>query len=257
MKDTFLRLLSLAFVLFAMVGCRFGTLPDPNDDSQTYVTGAILQRNVAEAYRLLDLRVARGEIGLAERDNLIRELVLNMLENVDPSKIPNNDAFRYADLYRQAGKLEVAQQLMERAVETAKTPDRKVNDTLQLGRIQALRGNVKEAIKTVRSTFDSPPRDKAPILLFVLYEFVPAALGKESELDAQIGQVLEGAIDQHLMTVVDPELKNGQAFLEASPKHLQNAWRKLFEIYREAGREDLLRAAIEHKDRIDSDQGEF
>ena len=238
-----------------LCGCHFGTLPDPNDTARTNPDPEIMQRNIAAATAMLDLRIARGEITPAERKSRL-DVMLNELANkIDPETVPNRTAYRYADILRQAGEWKSAEVLYQRAVEHAATDDRRVNDTLQLARVEAHLGKVTEAIELVRSTFDVRPTDKGPILMSALYEIAPEAKGKGK--DAEIAGLLEECIAQHLLTEIDPNLETGKAFVAALPKHIENAWSEIARLYRSAGREDLMKEAINRQDKQSKGLGRY
>lgn len=229
-------------------GCSLGQIPDPNayNRGAHLVDGRILLRNIQSAHADLQRRVNEGEISERAKDRMIRELVDGMAANIDPKQVPDDQAFAFADILRQAGRLQDSEALYRRAVEAAQTEDRRINDSLQLARVLALEGKVEEAIKTTRSTFDSDPTEKAPILMAVLYEIVPAGLGKKR--DVELADLLLEAIDQQMMVVVDTATEGGENFLAAAPSHVSNAWQTALRIYRDANREDRMRDAIKKRE---------
>lgn len=236
-------------------GCYFDTLPDPNaSGTGELISARVMQRNIADAYARLDARVRRGEINQEARDRMIRDLVDTIAGYIRLEDIPKGEEWAYADVLRQAQRYEEAEQLYRIAVESAPTEDRRVNDSLQLARVLALQGRVGEAVEMARSVFDAPPREKAPIMMSVLYEIVPAGLGRSSQDDLALARLLEDAIGQHTLVEVDPELDSGKAFLAASPRHIDRAWTEVVRIYRDLGREDLMRAAFRKQDAINAKQ---
>lgn len=226
-----------------VTGCRSGTLPDPNDPpSNQQVSGEILLRNVGEVMQLLDQRFEQGEITRGERQQILEREVKKLLEKVDVTKVPAKQAWQFGDAFRIAGDWKTARGLYVTAADSATSVDRRVNDTLRLARAEAHLGNVDAGIKLARSTFDVGPKDKAPILLAVLYEIVPEGLGKSK--DKELAVLLEDAIAQHKATLVNPTNDGGKAFLMARPAHIHNAWIRIARIYQALGMDKEAREAI-------------
>jgi tetratricopeptide (TPR) repeat protein len=224
-------------------GCRPIVLPDPNDPvHNAALNGEILLRNIQDAQQILDRRVANGELSPENRDALLRKQIDKYLAEVRWNEIPDHDAWRLGDALRISGDWTRALQMYERAVGVAKTNDRFVNDSLRLARAQAKLGRTEEAIETVRTTFRAPPRDKAPILMAVLYEVAPLAKGKGH--DPQLARLIEQAIEQHMRTIVDPNTKPGEDFLRARPVHVRKAWLLAAQAYRDAGMEEDARRCL-------------
>ncbi|MBL8067431.1 MAG: hypothetical protein JNM28_03200 [Armatimonadetes bacterium] len=243
------RWLSLSPLLLGLGGCYISQLPDPNDvQGAQRFDAEIMQRNIATAYSTLDLRVQRGEMTPQDRDRHIKELVDRIAGYIKPDDVRDAEAWRVADIYRQAGDLDNAKKFYERAIKVAKTEDRRVNDTLQYARVLALAGDVPGAVAKAVSTFDAPPKEKAPIMMACLYEIVPAGLGKGH--DIELADLLEKSISQHMQVQVDPGSAAGRTFLETSPIHIGKAWERVMQIYAKAGRDDLLRKAIERRDKM-------
>ncbi len=242
-------------ILPVLAGCYYDQIPDPNSYSRSsqLIDGRILQRNIRFAHADLQRRVDKGEISERTKDRLIRELVQSIAEHIEPDKVQNEQAYAFADVLRQAGQLEDAENLYRRAVEHAQSEDRLVNDALQLARVLAMQGKNDDAIKTARSTFDADPKEKAPILMAVLYEIVPAGLGKDH--DIELAQLLIDSIDQQMQVVVNMETEGGQLFLTAGPSHVNNAWQLALRILRDANREDLMREAIKKREQMAAQYG--
>lgn len=242
------RWLSALLPLMGLGGCYFAQLPDPNEvQGGPHFDPEIMQRNIATAYAMLDLRVKRGELTPEDRDKHIKALVGKIVSHIDPESVTDDESWRVADLYRQAGELDKAQTFFERAVKSAKSDDRRVNDTLQLARVLALQGKVSEAIAKAEMTFDAPPREKAPILMASLYEITPAGLGKGHDLE--LAELLKKAIGQHLQVQVDANSDSGKSFLQTSSIHIGKAWEQVMQIYAKEKRDDLLTQAIEERDK--------
>jgi hypothetical protein len=231
-------------------GCHFVTLPDPNAElPQRPPEVAVMQRNVADAHRMLDRRVQRGQLTPEEKERRIIELCRQFAEVIDPKRVKPGEEWMAADILRQAGDLKGAQAMLEQGLKAPVNLDRKTNDTLQLARVLVMQGKVKEGIALARTTFDVPPREKGPILMAVLYEIVPAGRGKGQ--DRELAKLTEDAIDQHLQVLVDPNLDNGKAFLAAMPRHMEAAWETVIRLYRDADDEAGMRRAILARQRQD------
>jgi len=231
--------------LVSVVGCRTGTLPDPNDPADGPLSPEILARRLRATSDVLLNRVAKREISSRQYRELLaleadRLVKASSLDTVDPST-----AWQYADVMRTARHWSEAERILKVAVRWAtesKNEDRRVNDTLRLAQAQAQQSKVGEAIATARTAFDTAPESSAPILPATLYEIVPPAIGKGQ--DVELGRLLEDAARIHSRTEVDPKSEAGSAFLAARPHHLFRAYRSAAELYSRAGREDLAQAAM-------------
>jgi hypothetical protein len=68
--------------------------------------------------------------------------------------------------------------------------------------------------------------------------------------DVELAQLLEGAIQQHLETIVDPRTIPGRMFLLARRHHIHNAWDKVIDLYRKSGENGLAEEAQQSKDEM-------
>lgn len=166
---------------------------------------------------------------------------------MDVDKIPASQAWEYGDVFKTAGRWDLAKKAYEIAIQNPRNEDRRVNDRLRLALAEAHLGNVERAIELARSVFDTDDRGTAPILPAVLLEIVPAAEGKGH--DAELADLLVDAIAQHDRTIVDPHSDAGKAFFRAKPIHVRDAYRKAIALYTKAGltekAEETRRAAQE------------
>lgn len=240
-------LLCLPFLLLAL-GCKFGQIKNANDVEADSFNGEAIQKEVGQVDGVLNERIAKGEIDPEQKKQILQDFVREQLGAVVPSEVPDKQAWRYGDLYRMIEDWKTMDQLYTRAVETASTEDRRVNDTLRLAEAKARQGDVEKGIELVRSTFTAAPGDKAPILMATLYEFAPAALGQDHDLE--VAQLLEDAMAQHLMTYVDPTTDVGKAFLNARSHHINAGWDVVLRIYNQLGDQAAMRAAIERADKM-------
>lgn len=254
-----LRLINLSLalgVVLVLGGCHVQTLPDPNAMATHQILDAeVMQRNVAEAHRVLDLRVRRGEITANDKVRLINQMVSQYSELIEVEAVPAKSAWRYADILRQAGRLEDAETLLTKAVEIAPDEDRRVNDSLQLARVKAMLGKVDEAIDLVRSTFDASEEGKAPIMMATLYEIVPEGVGKGK--DKELALLLQETITIHQSVLVDPETAAGAAFLNARPIHVRKAWADVIQILEAEGAQKELREAVIQQQDMAAQGGTF
>jgi len=243
--ETVINFLKLSPIIAValLTGCRSGILPDPNDpDPKQLVSGEILLRNIGEMMQTLEERVGQGEINAKQREKIVEREVGKMLKNVDVARVPPKQAWQFGDAFRLAGNWDTALKLYTVAVKAAKTDDRLVNDTLRVARAQAHLGLVTEAVASCRSTFKVGPREKAPILLAVLYEVVPEGVGKGKDLE--LARLLEDSIKQHKSTIVNVTGEGGKAFLRARPVHIHFAWIRIAQLYQGLNLEKEAREAI-------------
>lgn len=238
---------SAALILLACGGC--GRPPDPNDPAEAASRHPeVLQRNLKWASDFVNERVALGEIDAAQGQRLLVGYAAKIADAIDLSQVADGDAWRYGDVYRTAERWELADKAFQTAARFAENSgnnDRWVNDTLHWAEAKAHLGQLDEAIRLAKTTFRVPPHDKAPILMAILYEIVPAGLGKGQ--DGALADLLMDAIDQHHLVVVDIQTEAGAAFYGAKGHHLEQAWRKVFEILEAAGRTNELQRARDRK----------
>lgn len=238
---------TLLLVALCAAGCRFGQYPNPNRvELANRYDGAALQQSVRALDDALTERMMKGQIDSETKKQVFQDYVREKLEGVELEKIPDDQAWRFADVYRQLEDWKTTDLLYTRAVDKAPDEDRRVNDTLRLAEAKARLGDVPTGLLLARKTFDAQPGGKAPILMAVLYEFTPAALGQD--MDIEVAQLLEEAMQQHLLTVVDPQTEAGRLFLEARPYHVQKAWEVVLRVYRLHGDQQMFRDAIERAD---------
>ena len=238
-----------ALLALALAGCRFGQIPNPNKLAvSSKYDGQALQQHVRQADEVLTDRLVKGQIDLRTKNEILHGFIQDQLKGVELEKVDDGDVWRFADVFRQLGDWQTTHDLYVRAVKAAKDEDRRVNDTLRLAEAKAHLGEVADGISLVRSTFDAAPGGKAPILMATLYEFVPAAMGQEHDLD--VAKLLEDATEQQLLTVVDPKTPEGRAFLQARTYHIRRAWDAVVRIYRSYGEDEAMRAAIDRSDKM-------
>lgn len=233
-----LPLLLCAFAL-GLSGCKFGTFPDPNDPAGAGdLQPEVLRRQVKGASEALLARVATGEITNERYQDLLADYAEGLLkslhiENIDPAKAwEYGEVFRTGRMWKQAA---AAYRIALEQAKKSKNEDRRVNDSLFLGEALAHLGRVGEAIDLARSTFDTPPVSKAPILYGALYNIAPAGKGKGK--DAELARLLEEAIDQSSLAQVDYATEAGKAYLIALSHHQRNARQLAAELYLAAGKE--------------------
>jgi hypothetical protein len=233
---------ALAVAALLCAGCHWGVPPDPNDPRTAgLLKPDVLRQDLAGASDALMERVQKGEIDDAKYKELMAKAANSLLDQVDIGQIPPAQAWQYGDVYITARRWKDARRALEIAVKAAKDDDRRVNDNLRLARVLAELGEVPAAVKTARSTFNVTDTGAAPILPATLLEIVPAGAGKGD--DAELAALLEDAIACEQRTIVDAKTIPGQSFLVARPHHVRNAWRKVVELYRSAGKTNEAEAA--------------
>lgn len=194
-----------------------------------------------DARERLELRVSQGEITREEAQKLLHDYLHRQAVTIKPALVPDDEAWRYADLFRLSGDWVTAEQLYARASGYAKAKndiDRWVNDTLRLAWTQAQLGKVELAIATARTTFEAPAAGKAPLLYAVLYEIVPAGQGKGH--DEALADLIVDAAVEHMRVQVNPRTEGGQRFLATRRYHLGRARTAALELYQRAGRQDKV-----------------
>jgi tetratricopeptide (TPR) repeat protein len=228
--------------LVAMAGCQAPSIPDPNDPT---VPGPNQTARVQAAIKAVSDSANRyvldREISPNQAKQLVNTFEAELCRTIDISKITPSDANIYGQIFLDAQDWENARKVLTIAVAHAKNEDRRVNDTLRLAQAYAELGNVKKAIDLTKGTFDTDPEDKAPILPGVLFTIVPAGRGKGE--DAQLADLLQQAIHQHELVIVNPQLDNGRMFLAAEPVLINRAWNDVIRLYMESGHQDLAEKA--------------
>lgn len=228
--------------LALLPGCQTSTYPNPNAAMRIRKDPERMKRNLMDSRERLNERIAQGEVTPEDRDRLLREEAQDYAELIPLDEIAPEDAWHYGDVYRDAGDWESAYRLYDVARQVAVTEDRRVNDNLRFARAAAHLGNLDEALEAAGSTFSAPPEEKAPILPGILLEVVPAA--RDKGRNVELAELLEGAIEQHRLTSVDPSSDAGQAFLIARPHHMRRAWSTVVALYDRAGESQRARAAV-------------
>lgn len=244
--------LMVAGVALALVGCQSATRPDPNDPANAMTTGAdAIRANLDATYAELDQRVRRGELTPDERDRLLREHAAQFVPHINLEQLPVTDLWKFGEIFRTAGRWDLARAAYALALENATNDDRRVNDALKLALADVQLGKPDSALPLIRGTYTRAPGDKGAILPAVLLEIVPAAEAKglTPEWAGKWAEVLTEAIRQHETVVVDAETPAGQAFIAAKPFHVRNAWIKAIRLYEQAGRADLAEKTREDAER--------
>lgn len=229
--------------LVVAAGCQTPTIPNLNDPEDVeHAPPAVLKQDLDGAYAIFAQRVRQGEITEAQARQMLTDKANAMIARIDIPKIPVSEAWRYGDIFRTAERWDLAKEAYSAGAKHAKSEDRRVNDTLRLAESMAHLGDIKGAIRIARTVLNASPRESAPILPSILLELTPAAEGKGH--DIELAKLLEDAVRKHDATVVDPETEAGNAFLMAKLHHISNAWEKIGDLYRSAGRDDLALAAL-------------
>ncbi len=229
------RLFIFALILVS-IGCKTGVVPDPNDPKDGPLSAERLRTNLAVTAQMLNDRWIKGEITDAQVQQFLTRRANDLLRGIQVDRLDPSVVWEYADILRTAKRWPEAVTFLRVAVQHPPNEDRRVNDTLRLAQALCYTDKVAEAIPLARTVFNAKPAEKAPILPSVLLEIVPAAEGKGH--DAELAQLLEDAIYQHQMVIVDPKSEGGQAFLQARPHHTRRAWGEVIRLFDQSGHPD-------------------
>jgi hypothetical protein len=225
-----------------LTGCHYGTPPDPNDPKDVGLMSAeTVRRNLRWANLMLVAREARHEITPAESRQFIARRAQELIADLDISRIPQSEAWEYAEIFRTAEEWPTAETLLKKALLKPASEDRRVNDTLALAQVEAHLGHIPEALSLARSTFDTPDVNGAPVLYGVYLDLAPIVEGKGH--DAELGQLILGAVAVQQRTQVDPKSDSGAAFLLAKRHHAMKALELAATLFQSAGRPDLYATA--------------
>ncbi|MBS1716861.1 MAG: hypothetical protein JSS72_03915 [Armatimonadetes bacterium] len=239
--------------LAVLAGCKTGVYPDPNDPNDVgKLSPAIVRINLRQASDFLNDRMARGEVTDEEYKTLIAKRADELLPYLDLSQVTDQNAWEYAELFITGRKWDKAKELLLQATKNPVNDDRRVNDNLRLARVLCEMGDVTEGIKKARSTFNVGDIDAAPILPAVLFEIVPAGLGKGN--NPELAALLIDAAHQHMRVKVDVKNEAGKAFIQAKDLLLRKAFGKATTIYQRAGEYEKAADAIKQLEEFELSQ---
>lgn len=233
-----------------LAGCQTGQISDPNDVSSAGEdTAVVIQSQLDNAAASLNDRKARHEIDDRQYQSLMTEIARGYVSQAKDQTITNQNAGAWGNVYVTAKEWPQAESALNAAIKAEQRPaaanylalGKLMTYKLQLARVEAETGKVHQAVALARSVFDVPPKAKAPILPAVLYQIVPAGLGKGDDLE--LANLLKDAISQHENVLVDPNTDAGRDFLLARPHHIVKAWEIAALLYKSAGRLDLAQDA--------------
>ena len=228
MKNRLATAIGLTFAVL-IAGCQSPTLPDPNDPKNAGVMAPeVLRRNLAGAADAFFGRARHREITDAEARKMLTDYATELLKDIRPDEVQASQAWEYAEVLIAANRFADAEKMLVVALKNPQSEDRRVNDSLRLARCQAMLGDVNAAISTARTTFNAAPQEKAPILLAILMEVVPAGRGKGA--DSALADLLSDAIDQGRQVSVDRSTESGRSYLLALPYHIGRAERVISEL---------------------------
>ena len=212
-----------------LAGCQSPTLPDPNDPKNAGVMAPeVLRRNLAGAADAFFDRARHREITDAEARKMLTDYATELLKDIRPNEVQASQAWEYAEVLIAANRFADAEKMLMVALKNPQTEDRRVNDSLRLARCQAMLGDVNAAIATARTTFTAAPQEKAPILLAILMEVVPAGRGKGA--DAALADLLSEAIEQGRQVSVDSSTESGKSYFLALSYHIRRAEKVISEL---------------------------
>jgi len=236
---------------------HIGTPPDPNDPDQSGLMTPEVVRHIVSGYSdALLTRMPRDEAGNVNDADFKRNLAQatnSLLAKVKMIRMNQTNAWEYGDIFITAQRWQDARNAEEEAIKSPKNEDRRINDTLRLARCMAELGDVPDAVKTARSTFNAADTDTVPVLTATLLEIVPAAEDKGDPLE--LAELLEGAIQCEMRTRVNGTTDAGRDFLVARKYHVDHAWQKIIQLYERAGKTDLARAALKRAMEMERTEG--
>lgn len=204
--------------------------PDPNDPNDVgTLQPQVMRRNLKRASDVANNRVDSGEISEKEAKDFVSDEAETILKNLKAETAPEGDLWEYGEVLITAKEYRKAIPVLEKAVEVAKTEDRRINDSLRLAQCYAAIQEIDKAIATTRKTFNAGPKDSAPLLLAINKDIVPLAKGHGK--DEELAKLIEDAIPIYEKTEVDPATEAGRNFLIARPFHVREA-KKLIEELR-------------------------
>lgn len=225
--------LAAALAIVFVAGCKTTPPPDPNDPSQVgMVQPDVLMRNLRWASEALNQRVAKGEIPDARAQIMLSEYAAELTQHIELSRITEDLAWEYAEVFRTARQWENARIVFEIALRNPKKEDRRVNDTLRYAQVLAQLDRVPDALAAARRVFDAAPKDRAPLIPSLIFELTPAARGKG--YDVELAELIQDAIPLYESTVVDPQSEAGKTFLAAKPHLVREAKRIVSELRRKS-----------------------
>lgn len=237
---------AVALILVAgLSGCRLWQEPNPDDANQVSASRQpdLILRHMKHASDVVNDQVWRNKIDDATGRKLLLQDAQQYMNSIRLKNISANDAWKIAQAYLTAQQWDKAEHYLGIALQNPPDQDRRINDTLRFARCQAELGDVPAAIITVRSLFDAPPEWKWPILYAVYLEIVPAAAEKNPDMRIELAQLVRDAIHQHLLATGnarDPRFTN---LIFARTHHVVKAWQLVDQLYADAKRPDLARAA--------------
>lgn len=234
--------------VLAVAGCQAPLIHNPNEANQV---SPARQPDVVEAYMeqmaedVIAPAVATAQITRERGDQLMVEGAKAYLDTVVFKDTPPEKVWLVAKAYMTAHEWDKAVPLVEQAIKVDTTGDRKVNDQLWLSRCHAELGHWMEAVKDARESFVAPPEWKWPILYAVQYEIVPACERDPKASRIELAHLVEDAIKQHEAATGSLDDSVRRSWIATRTYHLNKAWSLVIQLYTDAKRPDLARAAAQ------------
>ena len=235
-------ILAVLAALAMLMVLRDSTPPDPNSPLESRDGLKNITKNVAELSMRLEILKNGRKITEQQQRDLLAEYAREQAGIIKP-RIRRTDAFDYGNLLRTAQEWQSAleQYRVAAGLYKDKNEDLYINTLLRIAHCLSAEGKLLDAITTARESFASAPGNKAGILYAVYLEIVPAGLGKGHDL--QLAALIEEAIQQMELAVVEPHSAAGIRFLSAKPHHIRKAWDLAMSIYSGSGDPALVSAA--------------
>jgi hypothetical protein len=209
-----------AVVLFQLRGLE--PPPDPNDPTKnTLMAAEVLRRNLKVTSDAANMRVGKGEWGPRRAKRKVSEAAAEMVKHIQIEHIQPTEAWEYGEVLWTAKQWDKAADVLELAVKSAKTEDRRINDTLRLAQCYVALEQLDRGLTLARTTFNAKPADSEPLIPSILLELVPLARnqGKNEEL----AKLLEDAIPIYARTEMKSGTQRHRDFLVAKPFLIKQA----------------------------------
>jgi hypothetical protein len=239
-----IRTIALALCGLSLAGCHYGAPPDPNDPADVGVmTAETVRRNLRWANLMLQDRENNGQITATDHRTYIAERAQELISDLDIKKVPDSEAWAYAEIFMTAEDWPTAKLFLQKALKKPINEDRRVNDSLRMAETEGHLGNVAHSIELAKSVLNTPDNEGAPILTAFYLVLAPLLRGKGH--DEELAGMLLDAVKVEERTKVDPQSDSGAAFLVAKPHHIHKALELASNLYEDSGHPDLGKKAAD------------
>jgi tetratricopeptide (TPR) repeat protein len=249
------HLMAAALGVGCLGGCQSGTVPDPNAVGPALQREPeMMRRNLSDTYLTLAERLQRGQLTPERLDQLLTEEARAMVRGINVESVPREQAWQYGEVFRTAKLWPQTARLFERALKHPTNQGRLVHDSLRYAEALAKLGRIEESIVAAKRSLGTDPKFAVGVLLPVYLEIVPSAEGQGH--DAELAELIELAMAEHVRALADPSTPEGRAFVAARPHHLMAASRLAERLYRRAGLPAKAEAVAAHTRKVLQELGE-